>query len=344
MNRPASPSELYLWLHGLWQRTPLSEGWWLALWAVIVAAVIMVFVLLTVLVLVWVERKVSGDIQSRIGPARVGTKFGLLQTAADALKLLIKEDIIPVCADKALFVVAPFVVFVPCFMVYVVLPFGDRLVAQDLDLGVLYVVAVSALPALGFLMAGWGSNNKYAVIGGMRAVAQLMTYEIPLGLSLLAVVMAVGSLSTVAIVAHQSGWWHIASPPLFVAFVIYFICALAENNRVPFDLPEAEAELVAGYHVEYSGMRWAIFFMGEYGYMFFVAAFGATLFLGGWHGPFLPPVLWFLIKTYALILAIMWVRWTYPRLRIDQIMRFGWKVLVPVALLNLIWAGFWFAR
>ena len=339
----ASPSELYLWLHGLWERAGWPAGWWLALWGVLVAAVILVFILLTVLLLIWLERKVSGDIQSRLGPARVGTRFGLLQTPADAFKLLIKEDIIPACADKPLFVIAPFVVFVPAFLVYLVLPFGQHLVAQDLDLGVLYVIAVSALPALGFLMAGWGSNNKYAIIGGLRAVAQLMTYEIPLGLALLTVVVAVGSLSTVAIVEHQQRWWHIASPPLLLAFVVYFICALAEVNRIPFDLPEAEAELVAGYHVEYSGMRWAIFFMGEYAYLFFVAAFGATLFLGGWSGPFLPPVLWFLIKTYALILVMMWIRWTYPRLRIDQVMRFGWKVLVPLALLDLIWAGFWFA-
>jgi len=341
---PTSPSALYLFLHGLWQRFGLPEGVWLVLWAVIVAAVILAFVLLTVLILVWVERKVAADIQSRLGPARVGTRFGLLQTAADAFKLLLKEDIIPACADKPLFVVAPFVVFVPAFLAYLVIPFGDRLIAQDLDLGVLYVVAVSALPALGFLMAGWGSNNKYSVIGGMRAVAQLMTYEIPLGLALLAVVVSVGSLSTVDIVEHQRRVWHIASPPLLIAFIVYFICALAEVNRIPFDLPEAEAELVAGYHTEYSGMRWAIFFMGEYGYLFFVCAFGVTLFLGGWHGPFLPPVLWFLIKTYALILVSMWIRWTFPRLRIDQIMRFGWKVLVPVALVNLVWAGFWFVR
>ena len=341
---PASPSQLYLFLHSLWQRTGLPEGWWLVLWGAIVAAVILVFVLLTVIILVWLERKVAGDIQSRLGPARVGTKFGLLQTAADALKLLLKEDLIPACADKPLFIIAPFVVFVPAFLAYVVMPFGDGLIAQDLDLGVLYIVAVSALPALGFLMAGWGANNKYSMLGGMRAVAQLMTYEIPLGLSLLAVVIAVGSLSTVAIVEHQRGLWHIASPPLLAAFIIYFVCALAEVNRIPFDLPEAEAELVAGYHIEYSGMRFAMFFMGENAYLFFVCGFGATLFLGGWHGPFLPPVVWFLIKTYALIFIMMWIRWTYPRLRIDQIMRFGWKVLVPLALLNLVVAGFWFLR
>jgi len=341
MKRPVSPSELYLWLHGLWQRAGLPEGWWLALWALLVAAVTLAFILLTVLILIWLERKVAGDIQSRLGPARVGTRFGLLQTAADALKLLLKEDIIPACADKPLFVIAPLLVFVPAFVVYVVLPFGRGLVAENLDLGVLYVIAVSALPALGFLMAGWGSNNKYSLIGGMRAVAQLITYEIPLGLAVLTVVMAVGSLSTVAIVAHQRALWHVASPPLAVAFVVYFVAALAEVNRIPFDLPEAEAELVAGYHTEYSGMRWAIFFMGEYAYLFFVSAFAVTLFLGGWHGPFLPPVLWFLIKTYAIILVMMWIRWTYPRLRIDQVMRFGWKVLVPVALINLVAAGFW---
>jgi NADH-quinone oxidoreductase subunit H len=344
MNAGASPSELYLWLERLWQRVGLPHTWWLVLWAVIVAAIILVFIILTVMILIWLERKLAGDIQSRLGPARVGSKFGLLQSPADVLKLLLKEDIIPACADKPLFVIAPALVFVPAFLAYLVLPFGRRLVAQDLDIGLLYVVAVSALPALGLLMGGWGSNNKYAIIGGMRAVAQLMTYEIPLGLSLLTVVMAFGSLSTVDIVAGQARWWSIASPPLLVAGIIYFVCALAETNRVPFDLPEAEAELVAGYHTEYSGIRWALFLMGEYTYIFFVAGFGVTLFLGGWHGPLLPPVLWFLIKTYAVILAIIWIRWTYPRLRIDQIMGFGWKVLVPVALLNLIVSGFWFAR
>ncbi len=343
MNASASPSELYLWLERLWQRIGLPQTWWLVLWAVIVAAVVLVFIILTVMILIWLERKIAGDIQSRLGPARVGTKFGLLQSPADVLKLLLKEDIIPACADKALFVIAPALVFVPAFLAYLVLPFGRRLVAQDLDIGVLYVVAVSALPALGLLMGGWGSNNKYAIIGGMRAVAQLMTYEVPLGLSLLTVVMAFGSLSTVDIIARQARWWSIASPPLLLAGIIYFVCALAETNRVPFDLPEAEAELVAGYHTEYSGIRWALFLMGEYTYIFFVAGFGVTLFLGGWHGPLLPPVLWFLIKTYAVILAIIWIRWTYPRLRIDQIMGFGWKVLVPVALINLIVSGFWFA-
>ena len=339
-----SPSELYVWLHGLWQRTGLPEGWWLVLWAVLVAAVTMAFVLLTVMILVWLERKVAGDIQSRVGPSRVGTRFGVLQSGADALKLLLKEDIIPACADKPLFIIAPFIVFVPAFMVYTVLPFGRGLVAENLNLGLLYVVAVSALPAVGFIMAGWGSNNKYAILGAVRAVAQLMTYEVPLGLALLTVVMAAGSLSTVDIVKYQGGLWNIARPPLLLAFVVYFICAMAEVNRIPFDLPEAEAELVAGYHVEYSGMRFAMFFMGEYAYLFFVSGFATTLFLGGWHGPFLPPILWFLIKTYAIILLMMWIRWTYPRLRIDQVMRFGWKVLVPVALVNLLWAAFAFAR
>jgi NADH-quinone oxidoreductase subunit H len=307
---------------------------------VVMAALVTAFVLVTVLFLIWLERKVSGDIQSRVGPNRVGGRFGPLQTMADALKLLMKEDIIPAGADKIVFVLAPFLVFVPTLMVFLVVPFSDRWLVKDLNLGVLFVVAVSALPVIGLVMGGWASNNKYAMLGAMRAAAQGMSYEIPLILAMVCVAVAAGSLKIGDIVsAQREGGWFVLRVPLQLAFLLYLITAMAEVNRVPFDLPEAESELVAGYHTEYTGMRFAIFFVAEFAHLFFVAAFCATLFLGAWSGPLLPPAIWFLIKTYAIILAIMWVRWTVPRLRIDQIMGFAWKLLVPAALVTVLLTG-----
>ncbi len=315
---------------------------WLAaaVWMVLMAAVVVAFVLLTVLVLVWLERKVSADLQSRVGPNRTGGRFGLAQTAADALKLLMKEDILPTCADKPVFWLAPVVVFVPAILVFLVVPFSDTWMVKDLNLGVLFVIAVSALPVIGLLMAGWGSNNKYAVLGAMRAVAQGLSYEIPLVLAMVCVVVAAGSLKVGDIVQAQvTHGWFITKPVLILPFLIYFIAALAEVNRVPFDLPEAESELVAGYFTEYSGMRFAFFFLAEFAHLFFVAAMGVALFFGAWQGPGLPPAIWFLVKTYALIILIMWIRWTVPRLRIDQIMSFAWKLLVPASLLAVTLTG-----
>lgn len=324
--------------------------WWLghylplwvfdAVWMVAMAAIVTVFVLVTVLVLVWLERKVSGDLQSRVGPNRVGGRFGPLQTVADTLKLLLKEDLIPQGADKAVFVLAPYVVFVPTLMIFMVLPFSDRWQVQDLNLGVLFVVAISALPVIGLIMAGWASNNKYAILGAMRAAAQSLSYEIPLVLAMVCVVVEAGSLQVGRIVDLQRhGHWFILRFPLPLAFLVYFLASLAEVRRVPFDLPEAESELVSGYHVEYSGMRFAFFFLAEFTHLFFLGAFCTTLFLGGWDGPWLPPVVWFLVKSYAVVLIVMWVRWTVPRLRIDQIMSFSWKLLVPVGLVSVLLTG-----
>ncbi len=311
-----------------------------AAWMVAMAALVTVFVLLSVLVLVWLERKISADLQSRVGPNRVGGRFGPLQTAADALKLLLKEDIFPAGADRVVFWLAPFVVFVPSLMVFMVLPFGERLAVNDLNLGVLFVVAVSAFPVIGLIMAGWGSNNKYAVLGAMRAAAQSLSYEVPLVLAMVCVVVFAGSLRVGDIVAAQrEGGWFILRFPLQLAFLLYFITAMAEVNRVPFDLPEAESELVAGYHVEYSGMRFAFFFLAEFAHLFFVSAFCATLFLGAWQGPWLPPAVWFLLKSYAIVILIMWIRWTVPRLRIDQVMGFSWKLLVPLGLAAVVLTG-----
>jgi len=321
----------------------LAHGWpWFgdALWMLLTAIAVIVFVLVTVLFLVWLERKVSADLQSRVGPNRTGGRFGLAQTAADALKLLMKEDLIPECADKWVFILAPFLVFVPALMVYLVVPFSNTLFVKDLNLGVLFVIAVSALPVIGLLMAGWSSNNKYSVLGAMRAAAQALSYEIPLVLAMVCVVVAAGSLRVGDIVGSQLHYhWFITRPPLILAFVIYFIAALAEVNRVPFDLPEAESELVAGYFVEYSGMRFAFFFLAEFAHLFFVAAFATALFLGAWEGPGLWPWVWFLLKTYAVIIVIMWIRWTVPRLRIDQVMSFAWKLLVPASLLAVMLTG-----
>jgi NADH-quinone oxidoreductase subunit H len=340
MTAVPSTGGVYQSLMHWWQAHALPGWIFDGIWMVIMAAVVTVVILLSVLFLVWLERKVSGDIQSRVGPNRVGGRFGLLQTAADALKLLMKEDIIPAGADKVVFVLAPFLVFVPTLMVFLVVPFSDHWMVADLNIGVLFVVAVSAFPVIGLFMAGWASNNKYAMLGAMRAVAQSMSYEIPLILAMVCVAVAAGSLKIGDIVsAQEHGRWFILRFPLQLAFLLYFITSMAEVNRVPFDLPEAESELVAGYHVEYTGMRFALFFLAEYGHLFFVAAFCSTLFLGAWHGPALPPVLWFLIKTYAMILAIMWIRWTVPRLRIDQIMGFAWKLLIPAALVTVLLTG-----
>ena len=311
-----------------------------AVWMVAMAAIATVFVLVTVLALVWLERKISADMQSRVGPNRTGGRFGPLQTAADALKLLLKEDIFPAGADRVVFWLAPFVVFVPTLMVFMVLPFSGDWVVNDLNLGVLFVVAISAFPVIGLVMAGWSSNNKYAILGAMRAAAQSLSYEIPLVLAMVCVVVAAGSLRVGDIVAAQrEGGWFILRFPLQLAFLLYFVTAMAEVNRVPFDLPEAESELVSGYHVEYTGMRFAFFFLAEFAHLFFVSAFCATLFLGAWEGPWLPPAVWFLIKSYAIVIVIMWIRWTVPRLRIDQVMGFSWKLLVPVGLLAVLLTG-----
>jgi NADH-quinone oxidoreductase subunit H len=290
---------------------------------------------------VLLERKISGWIQSRLGPKHVGPQ-GLLQTVADTVKLLQKENIVPRRADVPIFASAVVIVPMAALLDYVVIPFGTTrwgpLIFRDLNIGVLYFAATSSLVVVGILMAGWGSNNKYALLGGLRSAAQMVSYEIPIGLALITVAMLAGSLSTVTIVNAQTRLWYIVSQP--IAFLIFLIAATAESNRVPFDLVEAESELVAGYFSEYSGMRFALFQLGEYGEMFAMAAMAVTLFLGGWRGPFLPPLLWFVIKLYALIFVFMWVRWTYPRFRIDQLLNFSWKVLIPVALLNLVVTAF----
>jgi NADH-quinone oxidoreductase subunit H len=317
--------------------------WWLEVIRAVVGTII-IFTAVAVLAAMFgvlLERKISGWMQSRLGPKHVGPQ-GLLQTLADTLKLLQKEHIVPLRADRTIFASAVVVVPLAALLDYVVIPFGTTrwgpLVFRDLNVGIVYFAATSSLVVVGILMAGWGSNNKYALLGGLRSAAQMVSYEVPMGLALVTVALMTGSLSTVAIVGAQARLWNIVAQP--VAFLVFLTAATAEVNRVPFDLVEAESELVAGYFSEYTGMRFALFQLGEYGEMFAMAGMAVTLFLGGWRGPWLPPVLWFVIKLYALIFVFMWVRWTYPRFRIDQLLNFSWKVLIPVSLLNLVATAF----
>jgi NADH-quinone oxidoreductase subunit H len=288
------------------------------------------------IVLVWMERKVAGHFQRRPGPYEVGP-HGLLQTAADAVKLIGKQLFTPPQGDRVLYWMAPLLAFLPVFVVMLPLPWSDVLVAWEVDLGILLILAFAGLGVLSLCLAGWASNNKWSLLGAARAVAQAVAYEIPMLLAVLAVVFMTGTLNLSSIVDAQGNWpwqWLGAMQPL--AFFIYFVCAVAETNRAPFDLPEAESELTAGFHTEYSGMGFGLFFLAEYANMIVVSGVAAALFLGGWKGPILPGVWWFLIKVYAMIFLIMWFRWTYPRTRFDQLLNIAWKWLIPLALVNLL--------
>jgi NADH-quinone oxidoreductase subunit H len=304
-----------------------------ALVLVIGLVVILAWVQVNALFLVWLERKVAGHIQLRIGPKEVGP-FGVLQTIVDGIKLLGKELITPQPVSWLLFILSPIMVFTPVLVAFVVLPFGPHLIIRDINVGLMLIFAFGGINVLSILMGGWASNNKYALLGAIRSVAQNVAYEIPLLLSAMSVVVMSGTLSMQGIVEAQEGVWFIFYQP--VAGLLYLIGATAETNRAPFDIPEAESELVAGFHTEYSGMRFGLFFLAEYTNMFIVAAVATTLFFGGWRGPFLPGPWWFLIKVYILIFGVMWVRWTFPRLRFDQLMNFAWKYMIPIALLNLL--------
>jgi len=297
---------------------------------------VLIFVVVNALLLTWAERKVAGRMQRRIGPKEVGP-FGLIQPIADALKLLGKEILTPRQVEKPLYYLAPTLVFIPVLVSFIVIPFDASLQVRDINVGILVILAFSSLSVLSILFAGWGSNNKYALIGSIRSVAQNVAYEIPLLLSLLPIIMMTNSLSLKEIVEAQKNGWFVFWQPL--AFIIYFIAGVAETNRTPFDLPEAESELVAGYHTEYSGMRFALFFLAEYTNIFIVSAIAVTFFLGGYQGPFLPGIVWFLIKSYSLVFVIIWLRWTFPRVRFDQLLNFSWKVLIPLTFINLLVTG-----
>ncbi|MCZ8514833.1 NADH-quinone oxidoreductase subunit NuoH [Paenibacillus filicis] len=305
-------------------------------WGVVLLLVILGFVTYAI----YFERKVIGWMQLRIGPNRTGP-LGLLQSVADVAKLLLKEDTIPRKAERELFILAPVITFIPAFTVCAAIPYTSRLISTDLNVGVLYYVALSGISTIGIVLGGWASNNKYALLGGMRSAAQMISYEIPLVISVVGCVMMTGSMNLNRIVENQAGgFWHWNFLPQIIGFVVFVIAAVSELNRTPFDLPEAESELVAGYHVEYSGFRFAFFMLAEYVYVFAIAGLTTTLFLGGWHAPFtfldfIPGLIWFLLKFSSIVFFLFWLRATLPRVRVDQLMGLGWKVLLPLALVNI---------
>jgi NADH-quinone oxidoreductase subunit H len=315
-----------------------------------VAAIVITFPLLFAITTI-LERKGLGRIQNRYGPNRVGP-YGLLQPVADGLKALTKEDVVPRTADKIVHFLAPLVLVVPVFLALAVVPMGRNMTALDMDAGVLFFFAVGAATELSVFMAGWSSRNKYSLLGAMRAIAQMISYEVPLILSAVTVIMAVGSLSTARIVEAQAGYWgllpqwYVLTPWGLAGFILFMIAGTAESNRSPFDLPEGESEIIAGYYTEYSGFKFALFFLGEYLGMFGISGLGITLFLGGWHAPlacleWIPSYVWFFGKLLALIAVFIWVRGTLPRLRLDQLMGFAWKFMLPMTLGNILAAGVW---
>jgi NADH-quinone oxidoreductase subunit H len=315
-----------------------------------VVSIIVVFASLFAITTI-LERKGLGRVQNRYGPNRVGP-YGLLQPLADGLKSLTKEDIVPRSADRVVHLLAPLVLVIAAFLGYAVLPMGRNMVAVNLDAGVLYFFAAGSVVELSIFMAGWSSRNKYSLLGAMRAIAQMISYEVPLILSSITVVMTVGSLSTVAIVEAQASYtgiwphWFVFTPWGFAGFVLFMIAGTAESNRSPFDLPEGESEIIAGYYIEYSGFKFALFFLGEYIGMFAISGLAITLFLGGWSAPFaflswIPSYLWFFAKLFGSIGMFIWVRSTLPRLRMDQLMNFAWKFMLPMGLLNLVNVAVW---
>lgn len=327
------------------------SGHFLPDWATVIVSVavsigaIAVLGPVTMMYLTLIERKVIGRMQNRIGPNRVG-KWGLLQPLADGIKMLTKEDVVPIHADPIVHMLAPILIVIPALLIFAVIPFGRGMIAADLNVGLLFFIAISSSTTIAIFMASWGSRNKFATIAGFRSIAQMISYEIPLVLSVVPVILAAGSLSTNSIVEAQGGWhglkWFVFTPWGLFGFMIFFLCGVAECNRSPFDLPEGESEIVAGFHTEYSGMKFALFYMAEFMNSFTISALAATLFLGGWQGPFLPSWLWLFLKTYALIFVMIWFRGTLPRVRIDQLTGLAWKFLLPLTLVNILVAGAWF--
>ncbi len=321
-------------------------SWWIGVIALLIKLAVMVgALLLAASYLVWLERKFLARLQVRYGPNRAG-KFGLLQPIADAVKLLTKEDVMPEPADPFIFRLAPAVVAVTALLMFAVVPIGPDItlfgmtvpmVIADLNIGLLFVFALSSLGVYGVALGGWASNSKFALLGGIRGAAQMVSYELALGLSLVPVVMLAGSFSLTEIVDAQAKLPFIVLQP--VSFMIFVISAMAESKRIPFDLPEAENELGAGFHMEYSGMRFGLFFLGEYVHIQVLGALIAVCYLGGWRGPFLPPVVWLMLKIFAVALIMIWIRGTLPRLRYDQLMALGWKVLIPASLVNIMLTG-----
>lgn len=332
----------------------LPAFWAVTVEMVIIGLLVLLFYALVGLFLVYAERKVCAFMQNRIGPNRVGP-YGFFQTIADLFKLLMKELVYIKNADKLLFNIAPFIVIIASFMAIAAIPFAKGLHAIDFDIGVLYVIAVSSLGVVGILLAGWSSNNKYSLIGAMRSGAQIVSYELSVGLSLVTIIILAGTMQFSAIVEGQANGWFIFKGhiPAFIAFIIFLIASTAETNRGPFDLAEAESELTAGFHTEYSGIKFAFFFLAEYMNMFIVASIAATVFLGGWMPfhvggwegfnhimDFIPPFVWYIGKTFFVIWVMMWFKWTFPRLRIDQLLTLEWKYLLPINLVNILIMAF----
>ena len=305
---------------------------------VIAVIIIISFIFLNAIMMGYLERKIAGHVQRRPGPIEVGF-HGILQLIVDGVKLVAKELLIPINVDRTFFRLAPILSFTPVILPLLVIPFSEKLQARDLNLGLLFIVSMTSVNVMAILVGGWGSNNKYSMFGAMRAVAQSIAYEIPILLSMLAVILMTNTLSLKEIVGAQQKIWFVLLQPL--AFIIYVISGIAETNRAPFDLPEAESELTAGFHTEYSGMGFSLFFLGEYTNMFTVASVATVLFLGGWHGPSLPygeylGIVWFFLKVYFLLFFMIMIRWTYPRVRFDQLLNFAWKYLVPFSLVNIL--------
>ena len=336
-------------------REYLPNGWALFIEFVLIGIVILSVYAVLALILIYAERKICAFFQCRLGPTRVGP-FGLLQSVADMIKILLKELIKIDRVDPRLFRLAAYLVIIASICTFAAIPFDKGLHVLDFNIGVLYLLAVSSLGVVGILLAGWSSNNKYTMIGAMRSGAQLISYELSCGLSLMTIVMLSGSLQLSTVVEQQSVAWNIfrGGIPAIIAFIIYLIAGHAETNRGPFDLPEAESELTAGYHTEYSGIQFGFFYLAEYLNMFIIAAIATTLFLGGWmplHIPgwegfneimdYIPPVLWFFAKTFICVFLALWVRWTMPRLRIDQLLKLEWKILMPISLINIVFMALW---
>ncbi len=340
----------------MWQSVLPYKG---ALIAVIVASVLIGFVALSAVFFIWLERKVAGRIQDRLGPTRVGGKFGWLQTIADGMKLLVKEDIIPANADQFLFRLGPYIAFCGSFLAFVALPFSDNVVARNLNVGVFYMLAVMSTEVFGIILAGYGSGSKWSLFGGMREAAQVVSYEVPMAICVIIPIVVAGTMNLSQIGKQQTGlfwnWYLFNDPFTFCAFWTYFTCATASCKRAPFDLAEAESELVAGFHTEYSGLRWSFFFMAEYASMFAVSGIATLLFLGGWNTGLLPFDLHdkfgiagdvinaavFILKGWILVFVMMWVRWTLPRLRIDQVMMTCLKYLLPISCALLVGVSVW---
>ncbi len=321
------------------------------------ALIPLIIILIYALFAIWGERKVAGFIQDRLGPMRVGGWHGWAQSFADLLKLIQKEDIIPANADRFLFRLAPFIMFAASYAAFAVLPFSSSFIGSNLDIGVFFLLAITSLLSISVIMGGWASNNKWSLFGAMRSAAQMVSYEVPTIMSVLSVIVVAGSLNLMTVTEMQSGndtlgflpnWLILQNPFLIIAFVIFFISILAEAHRVPFDLPESESELVAGFQTEYSGMRWAMFMLAEYADMLLLSLLGAVLFFGGWNSPFgdfmAGPAwgfFWFMLKGLLLVFVMMWIRWTLPRYRVDQLMYLCWSILIPLSFLNFVLIALW---